>query len=58
MELKRYTAHPEQEGLQGLELAMVGTPASWLVDLMSAMVLKASKLAPPSSSAPSSSMDL
>ena len=32
-ELKRYTAHLEQEGLQELEMALMGIPASWLVEL-------------------------
>ena len=32
--MKWYVAHLEQEGLQELELAMVGTSASWLVDLV------------------------
>ena len=31
-QLKRYAAHQEQEGLQGLGMALVGTPASWLMD--------------------------
>ena len=41
-EFKSYAACLEGEGLQALGLAMVGTPASWLVDLMSASVQKAS----------------
>ena len=46
-----------QEGLQELELAMLGTPASWLVDLMSAKVHKAGESAPPSSRAPSPNVE-
>ena len=50
-ELKCYASHLEQEGLQELKLAMVGNPASWLVDLMTARVHKTSKSAPLSSGA-------
>ena len=55
--LKCYVAHLEREGLQELKLAMVGTPASQSVDLISARVHKAGKLAPPSSGAPSPSVE-
>ena len=50
--MKRAAAHLEWEGFQELEMALVGTPVSWLVDLMAAMVQRANELAPPSSSAP------
>ena len=56
VELKRYAAHQEQKGLQELELAMVGTPRSWLVDLMSAGVHKAGE-PDPLSGAPSPSVE-
>ena len=56
-ELKRYVAHLEWERLQELELAKVGTPASQLADLVSAGVKKAGELAPPSSRAPSNSVE-
>ena len=56
-ELKSYAACLEQEGLQELELAMVGTPVRQLVDLMLARVHKANKLAPPPSRAPFSSVE-
>ena len=56
-ELKCYAAHLEQEGLWELELAMAGTPASWLVDLMTAGVHNASESAPLSSGAPFPSME-
>ena len=55
--LKRYAACLEWEGLQELELAMVGTPASQLVDLLCAGVNEASESAPPSSRDPSPSME-
>ena len=47
--LKCYAACLKQEGLQELDLAMVSTPVSWLVDLMSAGVCEAGRSAPPSS---------
>ena len=47
----------EWEGFQDLELPMVGTPASQLVDLISARVHEASELAPPFSGAPSPSVE-
>ena len=47
-QLKHYAVHLEQEGLQELELAMGGTPASQLVDMVSAGVNEAGGLAPPS----------
>ena len=55
VELKRYSACLEQQGLQELEMAMVDTPVSWLVDLMLAGVHKTSESAPPSG-APSPSL--
>ena len=56
-EMKQYTACLEQEGLQELELAKVCTPASWLMDLVSAGIHKVSGLAPPSPSATSSPVE-
>ena len=56
-ELKCYAVCLEWKGIQELELAMVGTPASWLVDIMSAGVHKAGELAPPSPQAPSPSVE-
>ena len=44
-DLKCYAAHLEQEGHQDLELAMVGTPVSWLVDLVTAGVHEGSQWA-------------
>ena len=49
--MKHYTAHLECEGLQELDLAIVGTPATWIVDLISAGVHEAGRSAPPSPSA-------
>ena len=49
--MKRYAARLEREGLQDLELAMISTPVSQPVDLVSAGVHKAGRLAPPSPSA-------
>ena len=54
--LKSYAASLEWEGIQKLELAMVGTPASQVVDLMSTSIHEAGKIAPPSSWAPSPSV--
>ena len=51
-ELKYYAAHLEQEGVQELDLAMVITPVSWLVDLVSGEIHEAGRLANPSSSVP------
>ena len=47
-ELQCYVAYLEWGGLQELKVAMVGTPVSQLVDLMSARVHKAGELAPAS----------
>ena len=55
--MKRAAAHLEQEGLQEMEMALMGTPVKQLVDLMEARVHKAEKLTPPSSGAPSPSME-
>ena len=55
-EMKQYAAHLEQEGLQELELTIVGTPASKLVDLVSAGVKGAGGPGPPSPSASSSTV--
>ena len=55
--LKCYAAHLEWEGFQELALAMVGTPVSQLVNLVSARVHKAGESAPSSSGAPSPSVE-
>ena len=48
-EVKRYTTCLEWEGLQEVELALAGTPASWLVDLVAAGIHRVDKSAPPPS---------
>ena len=47
-ELKRYAACLEQEGLQELEMALMGTPVSQLVDLVAAGGHGANESASPS----------
>ena len=56
-EFKRYAAHLEQEGLWELEMTLVGTPVSLLVDLIAARVHGVYKSVPSSSRAPSSSVE-
>ena len=51
--MNRYAAYLEQEGFQELELAMVGTLVSWLVDLVSAGVHVPGRSVSPSPSASS-----
>ena len=54
--MKQYASHLEQEGLQELKLAMIGTPGSQLTDLVSARVHEAGRSAP-SLSASSSAVE-
>ena len=54
--LKCYAGHLEQKHKE-LELAMMGTPVSWVVDLVSAVVHRAIGLAPSSPGAPSPSVE-
>ena len=48
-ELKRCAAHLQQERLQELEMDLVSTPASWLMDFDAAGVHRASKSTHPPS---------
>ena len=52
-DLRKAVAHQKWKGLQELEMAMVGTPASQLVDLVAVRVNGANDLASSPSGAPS-----
>ena len=56
-EFKCYASCLDWEGLQELELAILGTPASKIVELLSVRVHRACESAPPSAGAPSTSVE-